>query len=469
MKQITPAKLATVCNGIYYGSEKVKDTEISSITIDSRNITTGGLFIAIKGARTDGNKFILDMYNAGAACCISELEPADAFSISAGSSRGILQEKAFIQVESCYQALKDIAGYYRTVCGARIIGITGSVGKTTTKEMIASVLSEHFNTLKTQGNYNNEVGVPLTLFRLREEHEIAVVEMGISEFGEMTRLSQIARPDICVITNIGQCHLETLGDRNGVLRAKTEIFSYMQENGTVYLNGDDDKLKQIKEVNGKKPVYYGLDKTCDVFADNIINDGLNGVYFDAVTSGSRIPVHVAVPGIHMVSDALASVAIATGLGMKAEEIATGISKFTPVGGHSNIIKTDKFIIMDDCYNANPVSMKAAIDVLASARGRKVAIIGDMFELGTNEKMLHYDIGAYAVKKDIDCIVCAGTLAKQYVAGALAIDGNHNVLYYENTEKALDMIKSIVKKGDSILIKASHAMEFEKIVAVLTPA
>ncbi|HBA97055.1 MAG TPA: UDP-N-acetylmuramoylalanyl-D-glutamyl-2, 6-diaminopimelate--D-alanyl-D-alanine ligase, partial [Lachnospiraceae bacterium] len=289
------------------------------------------------------------------------------------------------------------------------------------------------------------------------------------EFGEMTRLSQIARPDICVITNIGQCHLETLGDRNGVLRAKTEIFSYMQENGTVYLNGDDDKLKQIKEVNGKKPVYYGLDKTCDVFADNIINDGLNGVYFDAVTSGSRIPVHVAVPGIHMVSDALASVAIATGLGMKAEEIATGISKFTPVGGHSNIIKTDKFIIMDDCYNANPVSMKAAIDVLASARGRKVAIIGDMFELGTNEKMLHYDIGAYAVKKDIDCIVCAGTLAKQYVAGALAIDGNHNVLYYENTEKALDMIKSIVKKGDSILIKASHAMEFEKIVAVLTPA
>lgn len=459
MKQITPAKIATVCNGIYYGSEKVKDTEVSSITTDSRNITVNGLFIAIKGARTDGNKFISDMYTSGAICCISENDPKDDYT-------DFLQEKAFIQVESCYQALKDIAEYYRIVCNTKIIGITGSVGKTTTKEMIASVLSEHFNTLKTQGNYNNEVGVPLTLFRLREEHEIAVVEMGISEFGEMTRLSQIAKPDICVITNIGQCHLETLGDRDGVLKAKTEIFSHMASDGKVYLNGDDDKLRNITEVNGIKPVYYGIDRGCDVFADNIINSGLDGIYFDAVTKNQRIALHISVPGMHMVLNALAAVAIAIDLGMTAEEIAAGINKFVPVGGHSNIIKTDKFTIMDDCYNANPVSMKAAIDVLAGAHGRKVAVIGDMFELGTNEKMLHYDIGTYAVNSGIDCIICVGELAKQYVMGALATDENHNVLYYEDTQKAVEMVKSLVKKGDSILVKASHAMEFEKIVAVL---
>lgn len=458
MKQITPAKIATVCNGIYYGSEKVKDTEISSITTDSRDITDGGLFIAIKGARTDGNKFIPDMYNSGAICCISENKPED--------SESFLQEKAFIQVKSCYQALKDIAEYYRMVCGTKVIGITGSVGKTTTKEMIASVLSEHFNTLKTQGNYNNEVGVPLTLFKLREEHELAVVEMGISEFGEMTRLSQIAKPDICIITNIGQCHLETLGDREGVLKAKTEIFSHMAVDGKVYLNGNDDKLRQITEINGVKPVYYGLGYDCDVFADNITNKGIDGIYFDAVIGNRKIALHVPVPGMHMLLNALAAVAIAVDLGMEAEEIATGISKFIPVGGHSSIIKTDKFTIMDDCYNANPVSMKAAIDVLSGADGRKVAIIGDMFELGAKEKMMHYDIGAYAVRKGIDCIICAGELAKQYVMGALAIDENHNVLYYENTERAAEMVKSIVKKGDYILVKASHAMDFEKIVTAL---
>lgn len=465
MKQITPAKLADICNGIYYGSEKVKDTEISSITTDSRNIADSGLFIAIKGARTDGNAFVHDVYSSGAVCCISEFEPEEAFKIS-GSSVDILQEKAFIQVHSCYQALKDIAKYYRTVCKAKVIGITGSVGKTTTKEMIASVLAEHFNILKTQGNYNNEVGVPLTLFRLREEHEIAVVEMGISEFGEMTRLSEIVKPDICVITNIGQCHLESLGDMDGVLKAKTEIFSHMAKNGRVYLCGDDDKLRLVTEVNGKAPTYYGTLHECDVYAENVVNNGIEGIYFDAITKNGSISLHVQTPGMHMVLNALVAVAIATDLGMAADEIANGINKFVPMGGHSNIIKTDKFTIMDDCYNANPVSMKAAIDVLSGVKGRKVAIIGDMFELGVNEKMLHYDIGTYAVNAGIDCLICVGELAKQYVMGALATNENHNILYYEDTKKAVNMVESIVKNGDSILVKASHAMEFEKIVAIL---
>ena len=476
MKQITPAKITMLCDGKYYGSEDVKNTEISVLTKDSRDITSGGAFVAIKGARTDGSMFINKTYQNGALCCISEITPEEAYSISAGADKEEaslcnnkeewLSGRAFIQVKSCLQALKDIAEFYRIVCATKIIGITGSVGKTTTKEMVASVLSEHFNTLKTQGNFNNEVGVPLTLFRLREEHEIAIVEMGISEFGEMTRLSKIVKPDICVITNIGQCHLENLGDRDGVLKAKTEIFTSMAADGKVYLNGDDDKLVQVEDVNGKRPVFFGTGRNCSVYADNIIESGLDGTYFDAVTGDIRIPLHVPVPGMHMVTNALAAVAVATGLGMEPDEIAAGISKFTPVGGHSSIIKTDRFTIMNDCYNANPVSLKAAIDVLSSVKGRKVAIIGDMFELGANEKIMHFDIGAYAVKKGIDCIVCAGKLAKEYVAGALAIDGGHNVLYYESTEQAIELIGTIVKDGDSILVKASHAMGFERIVKVL---
>lgn len=474
MEQITPSRLAIICNGTYYGDTEIKDREVSSITTDSREITDGGLFIAIKGTRTDGSRFINKTYESGVLCCISEVTPEEAYSISAGAEEGSLYNsieewlsgRAFIQVKSCLQALKDIAEFYRIVCATKIIGITGSVGKTTTKEMIASVLSEHFNTLKTQGNFNNEIGVPLTLFRLREEHELAIVEMGISEFGEMTRLSKIVKPDICVITNIGQCHLENLGDRDGVLKAKTEIFTSMAADGKVYLNGDDDKLVQIEDVNGKKPVFFGTGRNCSVYADNIVENGLDGTYFDAVTCDIRIPLHVPVPGMHMVTNALAAVAVATGLGMEPDEIAAGISKFTPVGGHSSIIKTDRFTIMNDCYNANPVSLKAAIDVLSSVKGRKVAIIGDMFELGVNEKIMHFDIGAYAVKKGIDCIVCAGKLAKEYVAGALAIDGGHNVLYYENTDQVIELIGTIVKDGDSILVKASHAMGFERIVKVL---
>lgn len=474
MKQVTPGVIARICKGTYYGNTDIKDTEVSSITTDSRNLTPGGLFIAIKGEHADGNKFISGTYAGGALCCISELKPGEAYN-------SILKEKAYIQVKSCYQALKDIAGYYRTVCGTKIIGITGSVGKTTTKEMVASVLSVHFNTLKTQGNFNNEVGVPLTLFRLRGEHEIAVVEMGISGFGEMTRLSSIVKPDICIITNIGQCHLETLGDRDGVLKAKTEIFSHMAEDGKVYLNGDDDKLRTVTEVNGRPPVFFGIGNRHNagngtdgshmhsqygVFAENIENKGLSGTYFDAVVYGKVIHLHVPVPGMHMVTNALAAVAVATDLGMTPEEIAAGISRVKPLGGHSSVIRTDSLTIMDDCYNANPVSMRAAIDVLSSMDGRKTAIIGDMFELGTDEKMLHYDIGAYAVKKGIDCIVCIGGLAKKYAEGALAIDNEHNVLYYETTDKAIKMFPDIVKKGDSVLVKASHAMGFEKIVAYL---
>ena len=456
MKNLTPEIIAKVSGGRCITGKNYVSREIESITTDSRKIEKDCMFVAIKGERVDGNKFVPDAYKEGALCCISENEP-----------EGVeIDGCAYIVVDSCLQAVKDIAEYYREVCGTKIIGITGSVGKTSTKEMIASVLSEKFNTLKTLGNFNNELGVPLTIFRLRPEHEVAIVEMGISDFGEMTRLGKIVKPDACVITNIGQCHLENLGDRDGVLKAKTEIFKYLKDGGTAYLNGDDDKLASVKDVNGKAPYKFGFDKSNDIYADNIVNHGLAGTELDAVTKDQIIHIKVPVPGKHMVSNALAAVAAGLDMGMTPEKIKAGISKFEAIGGHSSIYESDMFTIMDDCYNANPVSMKAGIDVLSDVAGRKVAIIGDMFELGTEEKEMHYDIGKYAAIKEIDCIICIGKLAKQYADGAKDAGKAEGVYYFEDRDSAIKEIPSILQKSDSILVKASHGMHFEKIVDIL---
>ena len=232
MKGMTLEAVAKACDGIYHGSDGDKIKEVSAITTDSRQIQPQGMFIAIKGARSDGHAYIDSCYEKGALCCISEQELPG-------------EKRPYIQVESSLQALKDIAQLYRANLDIKVVGITGSVGKTSTKETIAAVLSQKYKVLKTQGNFNNEIGLPLTIFRLTEEDEIAVLEMGISDFGEMTRLTKIAQPDICVITNIGLCHLENLKSREGILKAKTEIFKSMNPDGTVILNGDDDKLITI--------------------------------------------------------------------------------------------------------------------------------------------------------------------------------------------------------------------------------
>ena len=459
MRELTIKKIAEICNGKFYIGDKTQNQEISSITTDSRKIEKDCMFVAIKGERADGNKFIDKAYEDGALVCLSENEP-DANDVN------ISENKGYIVVKSCFQALKDIAEFYREVMQTKIVGITGSVGKTSTKEMLASVMSEKFNTLKTQGNFNNEVGVPLTLFRLREEHELAIVEMGIRDFGEMSRLGQIVKPDMCVITNIGQCHLENLGDRDGVLKAKTEIFNFIKDGGKAFLNGDDDKLATVKEVNGLKPVFFGFDKKNDVYATDVETKGLAGTSFTAVTPKGKKKIRVNVPGHHMVSNALAAVAIGLELGLNENQIAAGVAAFEPVSGHSSIVETKHFTIMDDCYNANPVSTKAGIDVLTQTDERKIAILGDMFELGADERKMHYEVGEYAAKKGIDCIVCAGELAKEYYDGAKAAGRKENLYYFQSRDEAIENLKDIVKENDAILVKASHGMKFEKIVEVL---
>lgn len=256
MKNMTPCRIAEVCGGIYHGTKETGIREIESITTDSRQAAEGCLFVAVKGERVDGHDFIPSVFEKGAACVVCEREPEH----PSGS---------WIQVKSSLQAIKDMAEFYRKQLDIQVVGITGSVGKTSTKEVIASVLSEKYRLLKTLGNFNNELGLPLTVFRLREEHQIAVLEMGISDFGEMHRLSKIARPDVCVITNIGQCHLEYLKDRDGVLRAKSEIFDFMQPEGRIVLNGDDDKLSAVQEVKGVNPLFFGVESGREIYADEI--------------------------------------------------------------------------------------------------------------------------------------------------------------------------------------------------------
>lgn len=453
---ITLWQIAKACNGTLCQAEGKENMQIEGAVLDSRQVKPGYLFFATKGERVDGHSFIPEVAGHGAACTVCEKVP-----------EGV--DIPYILVEDSFEALKSIAEYYRQSLDITVVGITGSVGKTSTKEFIAGVLSQEFTVLKTEGNFNNEVGLPLTILKIRKEHEVAVIEMGISEFGEMHRLSKIARPDICVITNIGQCHLENLKSRDGILKAKTEIFDYMNESGYVVLNGDDDKLSTVKNINGITPVFFGLKKDNNVYADNIVNRGLLGSEALMHIEGCSYPVNVTLPGEHMVYNALAAATVGRILGMDIVNVQQGIEKVQPVGGRSNIIRTKKYMLIDDCYNANPVSMKAAIDLLKSAEGRKVAILGDMFELGGAEKEMHADVGRYAAERQIDVICCIGDLSKSmYEAAMKALADNRNteVYYFETKAEILCKLGGILKETDTILVKASHGMHFEEIVKLL---
>lgn len=453
MKNMSLQQIAAACGGTYYGNAAQQTSEVSGVAIDSRQIEKDYLFIPIVGARADGHDFIPQVMEQGALCTLSEKELGDV-------------PYPYILVSSCEQALKEIAAYYRSSLDIKVVGITGSVGKTSTKEMIASVLSQKYSVLKTEGNFNNEIGLPLTIFRIREEHEIAILEMGIDSFGEMSRLAAIARPDICVITNIGICHLENLIDRDGVLKAKTEMLDYMKDGGTVILNGDDDKLCTISEVQGRSPVFFGLSEEHDYYATDIRSLGLKGTSCTLHLPDGTLQTVIHLPGGHMVCNALAGAAVGHTLGLTAEEIQAGIEQLVPVSGRNHLIETDSLVIIDDCYNANPISMRASLDVLACGLGRTVAILGDMKELGENEKALHYGVGVYAAQKGIDLICCVGTLAKEIAAGAKSAASASRILYFPSKEALLAELETIVQKDDTILVKASHSMEFPEIVEVL---
>ena len=473
MKNMTLVNVAKAVGGVLH-TENMPDricaetTEAAGVTIDSRMMQEGFLFVATRGERVDGHSFIDSVFAAGAMGVLCEQAPK-------------MPKGAYILVPDSFQALKDMAEFYRNQLDIKIIGITGSVGKTSTKEFVASVLSKKYNTLKTKGNFNNEIGLPLTVLSIRDECQVAVLEMGISDFGEMRRLSKIAKPDVCLLTNIGQCHLENLGTRDGILKAKSEIFDFMQENANICLNGDDDKLSTIEEVKGIKPIFFGTGDGNAVYATEYENLGLEGsravVHIKFNDKESQFIADIPLPGEHMLYNALAATTIGVLFGLELDQIQAGIKDVEPVGGRSHVIHTKRFTLIDDCYNANPISMKAAIDLLSMTsipsvtsleqKGRKVAILGDMFELGTEEAALHSEVGAYVTKKNIDVVICIGNLCKNMYEGAKAIKDSYLELYYfKEKETFFTQIDELLQDGDIVLIKASHGMHFEEMIKKL---
>ena len=452
MKNLTLRNITRACQGTYRGNESLLDREVAGVTIDSRKVEKDFLFVAINGERFNAHQFIPDTIEKGALCVVSHEDLGDT-------------DYPYILVEATGQALLDIAKLYRDSFDVKVVGITGSVGKTSTKEMIASVLAQKYNVHKTQGNFNNECGLPLTIFEMNEEHQVSVLEMGINHFGEMRKLSTVASPDICVITNIGVAHLEFLKTREGIMQEKTQMFQDMKPGGSVVLNGDDPLLSTIGPVKGSDPIFYGLDQDKNVvYATDVEPLGLKGTSCTIHLPEGSFSCVVPIPGIHMVSNALAGSAVGSKLGLTTEEIKRGIESLPSIPGRNHIIQTDRLILLDDCYNANPVSMKASLDVLNMGIGRKVAVLGDMGELGPDYAALHRSVGEYAAEIGIDLVCAIGPMSKEIAEGA-ASDGT-KALWFETKADFLAQTKDILKDGDNVLIKASHGMEFPEIVEAL---
>lgn len=443
MKPVLVKDVIQAVNGTLVGPALPPDAVITNITTDSRTVTPGSLFIAIRGQRSDGHDYVASAMEKGAVCCMSWT-----------GAPGV----PIIQVRSVADAIQDLAAWYRSILPVKVVGITGSVGKTTTKEMVASVLAQKYRVLKTQGNLNNELGVPLTLFRLEPEHQVAVVEMGISDFGEMTRLARMARPDMAVMTVIGSSHLEFLHDRAGVLRAKGEIFSFLPKDGLAVLNGDDDLLAAYDP--GVRCIRFGHGENCDFRAVDQHIQGLSGTACRIVYDGGEIPVTIPAYGQHMVMAALPAAAIGIELGLSPQEIAQGIAAYQPVGRRCNVTDTGYITLIDDCYNANPDSVRSAIASLAALPSRHVAILGDMKELGPDSPHLHQAIGLACRQAGVTLIAC-GALAADYAAGY-----GSGALYFAPKAALLSELPSLIHPGDQVLVKASHSMAFEEISEAL---
>lgn len=493
-------EIEKACGGTLVLKQAEGSDRVDSVVIDSRKATEGGVFIATVGERVDGHKFVPEVFAKGVSLVITQKTPEQ---VEAEHGVPASAWKSYLLVKDAFGALRDLAEYYRSKLSIPIVGITGSVGKTSTKEVVAGVLGEKYNVLKTMGNFNNEIGVPLTLLSIKEEHEAAVVEMGISNFGEMHRLSKMVRPNICLITNIGQCHLENLKSRDGILKAKTEIFDYMAENGQVCLNGEDDKLASITDVRGRKPHFFGMGSNAEeeVYATDVVSKGLWGseallhmpdkgansfrlgqpgqrAYKPDMGPQAVFSIQIPLPGVHMVINSTAAACVGSLLGVSKEQIAEGIRKLAAINGRNHLIKLSRYTLIDDCYNANPVSMKAAIDLLDMADTKKTAILGDMFELGEDSNEMHAGVGAYAAKKGIDYIVCVGENSRHMYESACKeaenMQGNHSVpqiFYFAGRQKLLAALREnpeeFLPEKSTVLVKASHGMEFTEVLEYLT--
>lgn len=431
--------------------DEILEKNISHITQDSREVTKDSLFFAIQGERLDGHQFVAECFEKGVAACLT--------------SKVIAPKKGsvLLLVPDVKKALLKLAAHYRNKFDIPFIGITGSVGKTTTKDMVASVLAQKYDVLWTQGNYNNDIGVPLTLFRLEDHHQIAVIEMGMNHFGEIHVLAEVVRPQVGLISNVGVAHIEYLGSREGILKAKCEMFDFMPQDGVAILNADNDMLITLDGKFPQKLRWFGVEHKKDVYAENLDLLGMEKTKCCVHTPAGSFDVLVPMPGEHMVLNALSAVAVGLEMGLTLEEMKAGIENFVPTKNRMNVMKLDNGItVLNDVYNANPVSMKASLDILANAAGRKVAILGFMGELGEYAAKMHEEVGAYAAEKGIKLLFCIGKFSEFMEQGAKN-NGIKEVHRYETQEDFWNQGLDFLNKGDSILVKASRSMALEKTV------
>ncbi len=444
----TAREIAGVTGGKLLGN----DVTVSGVSTDTRTIEKGMLFVAVKGESFDGNDFIDAAAEKGAAAAVSDRE-------SGTGSHGI----PVILVEDSRKAQLDLAHYYRMKFPLKLVGVTGSVGKTSTKDMVYAVLSAKYSTLKTEGNFNNDIGLPRTLFRLNESCGAAVIEMGMSDLGEISALSRAAAPDICVITNIGWCHIENLKTRENILKAKLEILDGASESAPLILNGDDEYLKTV-DIPGRKIVRYGLSEGCDVRAEDISQND-DSQSFTLIYGGKRYPAKLPVVGEHHVMNALAAFAAGIAAGMSPEEIVPAFMRYESSGMRQRIEKRGDITVILDCYNASPTSMESSLSVLGGMKcpGRKCAVLGDMLELGEMSAQLHAGVADY-IMKNADCAFLYGA-EMAHCRERLEKAGFE---VHHSTDKAALTAELLqwLKPGDAVLFKGSRGMRMEEIAEKL---
>ncbi|NLI53157.1 MAG: UDP-N-acetylmuramoyl-tripeptide--D-alanyl-D-alanine ligase [Clostridiales bacterium] len=444
MKRYLFSEIAAACGGQYFGDPALLDQAVESVVIDSKQARPGSLFVAIIGEKRDAHAFIPDARANGASLVVSDRK---------------LDEEPYLLVQDTLRALHQIAARYREKFTIPVIGLTGSAGKTSTKDMVAAALGARFCVMKTQGNLNNETGAALTVFSLEERHEAAVVEMGTNHFGEIGRIAAFVQPDICLFTNVGYAHIENFGSLEGTFRGKTEMLEFMRPGGRVVANGDDDLLRQIPNA-----LLYGLGEHCAVRGIEVNDLLLDGMAFTAQYRGETCRMLVPALGLHSVYNALAAVSAGLLLGMDLSDIAQGIATYKPLPGRMNVYKHTRYTVIDDTYNANPTSAKASLDVLAKCAGRRVCILGDMLELGQASADLHEEIGRYAAQKGVE-LLCVGPMSEHMARGAAAV-APLCTQSFATQDELLAALPELLQDGDTILVKASRGMKLEQTVQFL---
>ena len=446
---MTPCTAREICAAV--GGTLLQDSgaPVTGVTTDSRAVQPGQLFIPLVGERFDGHAYIAKALEGGAAGCLTAAAPET-----------LLPGKLYIQVADTRLALKALASWYRNKFDLPVVQVTGSAGKTTTKEMIASVLSQRYNTLRTEGNFNNDIGAPLTLLRLMPEHQAAVIETGMNHFGEIRYLGEMVRPDIAVITNVGDAHIENLGNtRQGILRAKREIFENLTPEGIAVLNGDDELLNTV--TLPQTILRCGVGDGCGVRVTDIDDRGLEGVACTVTIEGEHYRLTTSAPGRYMIYPMAMAAAIGRRLGLTGEEIAAGVAAYTTVGSRMHLIRLPgERLVIDDCYNANPQSMAEGLRMLAASPAQhRVAVLGDMGELGQLTAQAHRDMGALTRRLGLTAVAVGEKMH------ALT-ETDPQAQWFATVEEAMPAIRQLFTPGTAVLVKASHAMHFESIVKEL---